>query len=222
MQPTRWQILEILKHRGQATVDELAKELGITLMAVRLHLVVLERDGLVSRSTVRTGPGRPTLIYRLTDRAEDAFPKAYDGLANDLIAAIRREYGPQGVERLCVAAGREKAAGLRERLGSEPPERRIAGYVQMMTEQGHLLKVDTAENGFFVHRYSCPYYRVARVNREVCVMHRKALADLMEAEVDMVSCLLDGDLHCSHLVRLGAPAKAQAPWQAQVEQRAGT
>jgi len=118
MQPTRRQIVEILKQRGRATVDELSKEIGITLMAVRLHLVVLERDGLVIRGSVREGPGRPTLVYRLTEQAEEVFPKHYDQLANNLLAAAKTELGAEGVEALLLRAAQQQAAELREQLGA--------------------------------------------------------------------------------------------------------
>jgi predicted ArsR family transcriptional regulator len=206
MQPTRRQIVEILMRRGRATVDELAKELGITLMAVRLHLVVLERDGLVSRSTVRTGPGRPTLVYRLTEGAEDVFPKAYDDLANHLLAAAKSEMGTARVEQMCLVAAHKMAAELRERLGAADVAKRVAAIAQVRQEEGALADWENAENGYFLHNYSCPYYRVARVHREVCVLHRQVLREALEADVETMSCLLDGDLRCSHLVRVPAPA----------------
>ena len=41
MQATREKIVELLKERGHATVEELADEVGLTQMAVRHHLNVL-------------------------------------------------------------------------------------------------------------------------------------------------------------------------------------
>lgn len=210
MQPTRLQILEILKRQGQATVEGLARELGITLMAVRLHLVVLERDNLVSRTSLRMGPGRPTLIYRLTAAAEDVFPKAYDELAAELLSALRRAGGSPAVETICQEAAAGLGQNLRERLAATgaAAERQVAGYAQLMTRRGHVVEYEQAENGYFVYSYTCPFYRVAQTHREVCVLHRDQLREAMNAEIEMISCLLDGDLRCSHLVRVPVPSEA--------------
>ena len=47
MQATRQRILEILKERGAATVEQLATELELTPVTIRHHLDILRRAGLV-------------------------------------------------------------------------------------------------------------------------------------------------------------------------------
>jgi predicted ArsR family transcriptional regulator len=209
MQPTRWQIVEILKLRGRATVDELSKELGITLMAVRLHLVVLERDGLVSRGSIREGPGRPTLLYRLTEQAEDAFPKRYDQLANSLLAAAKAELGAEGVEALMRHAAHSQAAGLLGQIGTGGLADRVADLVRAESREDALCRREEAEDGYFVHRYSCPYYRVAKQHPEVCALHRRTLSEALAAEVEPVSLLVQGEGRCSFLIREPAPVRAE-------------
>lgn len=211
IQSTRGQIVEILKRRGRARVDDLSKELGITLMAVRLHLVVLERDGLVSRRSVREGPGRPTLVYQLTEQAEEVFPKAYHELAERLLDVLKDELGLAPVEQLCGKAAQRMAGDLRERLGEQDEEQRLAAFVRGEQDHGNLVEWERAENGFLLHIYSCPYFRVARVHREVCVLHSRLLSELFGAKAEMVSCLLDEDGRCSHLLMRAAsePAEAQ-------------
>src|SRR5262245_24085541 len=68
MQRTRRQILNILKHRGKATVDELASEILLSSVTVRAHLAILDREGLVTFEEVRGAVGRPYYAYSLTDR----------------------------------------------------------------------------------------------------------------------------------------------------------
>ena len=48
MQSTRERILNILKERGQATVDDLSQELGLTAVTVRHHLDILRGEGLIA------------------------------------------------------------------------------------------------------------------------------------------------------------------------------
>jgi len=47
MQATRQEVLDYLRHHTQATVKALAEHLRLTPTAVRQHLTVLERDGLI-------------------------------------------------------------------------------------------------------------------------------------------------------------------------------
>lgn len=70
MQETRRHILESLKQRGQATVDELVIDLRqrrgdqITAVTVRHHLTRLEEDGLITQAAPRprTTPGARSTI----------------------------------------------------------------------------------------------------------------------------------------------------------------
>ena len=64
MQATRQRILEILKERNTATVEELAYDLGLTPVTIRHHLDILRSEGLVQAPQVkrRDTPGRPALL----------------------------------------------------------------------------------------------------------------------------------------------------------------
>ena len=77
---TRGWIVTLLRRSGR-TVEELARELGLTDNGVRAHLATLERDGIVrQRGSVRhgSGGGKPAYVYELAPEAEDLFPRAYE------------------------------------------------------------------------------------------------------------------------------------------------
>ena len=76
--PTREKIILLLKKRGAMAIDELSRELSITSMGIRQHLLSLERRGLIEYMTKRQGIGRPAFLYKLTAKADDLFPKEYD------------------------------------------------------------------------------------------------------------------------------------------------
>lgn len=200
-QSTRWEILQILKRQGEATVDSLARELGVSLMAVRLHLVVLERDGLVARRPLREGPGRPALAYRPTERAEDVFPKSYDALADRLLKALRQEFGNGQVERACAVAASSLAQSYQHRMVDKSLEERLEEWQRILSEDGYAADWEHVEGGYLLHEYSCPYYRVAQRHREICTMDRRLLQELLGVEVECIECLVDGAPRCTYLVR---------------------
>src|ERR1700730_11712270 len=86
--PGRRAVLSTLKTRGEASVEDVAEVLGVTVSAVRQHLVPLEQHGLVAHRDERPGPGRPRRRYCLTPAAESLWPKRYGQLTNQLLTFI--------------------------------------------------------------------------------------------------------------------------------------
>lgn len=95
-QPTRAELLRLLKERGEMTVKQLSAALGITPMGVRQHLDTLLREGRVTYRWHRHGPGRPCQLFRLTPSGDELFPRHYAHLALGLLqAAQARDFLPQ-------------------------------------------------------------------------------------------------------------------------------
>ena len=63
---TRKVILSMLKTQGPLSVHDIAKQLGITEMAVRRHIHSLEKDDLLEAKLVRQAMGRPSNVYTLS------------------------------------------------------------------------------------------------------------------------------------------------------------
>src|SRR3990172_8819772 len=100
MQRTRRQILDILKRRGKASLEELATAVELVPVTVRAHLSVLERDDLVQAEETRGRIGRPYFVYSLTPEAQELFPRSYHALSDRLLSALQEVYGPTGVKRV--------------------------------------------------------------------------------------------------------------------------
>ncbi|MHB0871141.1 MAG: helix-turn-helix transcriptional regulator [Chloroflexota bacterium] len=204
MQPTRWEILQLLKKRGRATVDELSRALDMTLMGVRLHLVVLDRDGYVRRSTVREKPGRPALVYSLTQKAEELFPKRYDLLAEKLLEALHLDCS-ESAGAILEAAARGMAAPLAGQLAGTPLHQRVEEIGRALDGVGTFASWERVDAGYLLHNYNCLFYSVAQRNREVCSMDGVFLKEILGVEVEQTECLLDGAPRCSFFV----PASTQ-------------
>src|ERR1041385_6800877 len=90
-------------------VNDLAADLALTDNAVRAHLLSLERDGLVKQSGIRRGFREPHFAYKLTNEAEQLFPKAYDRLLNALIMVLKDRLAPEAAENFLREVGRSLA-----------------------------------------------------------------------------------------------------------------
>ena len=86
--PARHAVLDLIR-RGERTVNTLAAQLRISDNAVRVHLIALERDGLIKRSgIVRSGTvGQPAAEYDITPAGEQELSRAYPAALAALAAA---------------------------------------------------------------------------------------------------------------------------------------
>src|ERR687889_2344402 len=108
---TRRRIVQLLKTEGPQGSAQLAERLGLTAMAVRLHLYALQEEGLVAAEDRPVPVGRPAKFWRLTREADRHFPEAYAELSVALIEAMQETLGEEGVGRVLASrcARREHA-----------------------------------------------------------------------------------------------------------------
>jgi predicted ArsR family transcriptional regulator len=81
-------VLYAVRRRGQATVEDVATQLDMTVSGARQHLAALVDDGLAEAVELPRPPGtrgRPQLAYSATQAADALFPKAYGELTNELL-----------------------------------------------------------------------------------------------------------------------------------------
>ncbi len=89
---TRQKIIDYLKEKEAATVDELAAVVRLTPMAVRYHLNVLQSENLIIAADIRhasSGRGRPQQVYRLSEAADVLFPVDYYSLTGYLLDEMK-------------------------------------------------------------------------------------------------------------------------------------
>lgn len=200
MQRTRRAILDYLKRRPGATVDELAAAAGIAPVTVRAHLAVLGEAGLLRASDVRHGRGRPLRRYYLTEAADSYFPKRYDRLATSLLAGLSQLEGHEAVGALVRHVAEGMAAGYLSRVAGRPLAERVAAIAGIIEEEGGAADWAATESGFVVREHNCPYASVSRCTDHVCEIDRQMVARLAEAPVTVTERLRDGADQCTFLI----------------------
>jgi predicted ArsR family transcriptional regulator len=202
---TRGQVVTLLS-RAARTVEELAAALGVTDNAVRSHLSVLERDGLVRQHGFRPSGGKPAYVYDVTPVAEQLFPKAYgpvlglvldvlgERLPADAVERLLREVASRLVAQSAAAAHRGGTAGDRiERAVAVLEE--LGGSVEVEDERAKNRKVR-------LRAYGCPLSSVVPKHPEVCQMLESALAEVIGAPVKEC-CEREGRPRCCFEVAFG-------------------
>jgi predicted ArsR family transcriptional regulator len=203
MQRTRRQILDILKKRGRATLEELAREVALSPVTVRVHLSVLQRDDLVSVEEVRGRVGRPYFVYSLTEEAEDLFPKRYHVLASRLLGGINEVLTPDAKQQLLSRIAEMWAAERSSRLAGKGLAEKVSEIARIRTEEGAIADWERVEGGYLLRQYNCPNLLVSRAHAQVCAIEEDYLAKLMDAPLIRQGCIGRGDRVCSFLIPEG-------------------
>ncbi|MGQ9804202.1 MAG: helix-turn-helix transcriptional regulator [Anaerolineae bacterium] len=201
MQETRQRILEIIKMRGQATVNELTRELGLTAVTIRHHLDVLYRDGLIGPPQVlrKAGPGRPQHIYRLAGEAEELFPKKYDRLTDALLEELEARMSSEELDAIIN--------GVAERMASQVSAEgdlgaRLGALMEFLNGLGYLATAQEEEGGYRIVVANCPYERVARRHALPCKVDSRLIALVTGVEPERVQQIATGSERCVYRLAL--------------------
>ncbi|HIE38162.1 MAG TPA: ArsR family transcriptional regulator [Anaerolineales bacterium] len=207
MQETRQRILEIIKARGQATVDELGRELGLTPVTIRHHLEILRSEGLIAppQSRRKKGPGRPQYVYRLGEEAEEFFPKNYHRLAEALLTELEARLPTEEMEEL-VEGTAERMAALVELPEGSDLSTRLEAALEFLNGLGYLASAETGDDGrYWLHIANCPYDRVARRHPQPCQIDERMISLLLGVDLERVEKIIAGGDRCTYLFPSGDP-----------------
>jgi len=202
--PTRRQILEALKKRGELSADDLSAQLGLTTSGVRQHLVALTSDGLVAHSQVREGPGRPRHCYHLTSAADALFPRAYSDLTNELLGYASDD-DPELVERLFERRRKRRVEDAKQRLASGGKDfaQKVEELAKILDEDGYLADFQAMPDaeGFLITEHNCAILGVARRYGQACSSEIGFLREaLPEAKIERVQHMIAGAHSCAYEV----------------------
>jgi predicted ArsR family transcriptional regulator len=205
MRNTRDQVLDLIKARGQASIAELAQDLGISTVSVRHHLAGLQGDGLVSAAEVRQGVGRPRLIYRLTEAAQERYPAKYMRLSERLLDELKVIMSPQALEDMFARMAEGVVAEYAAQLAGKTLEQKMALLVELLGAEGFMARWNRTGETIRLTEYNCPYLRIGQRHPEVCAIDQALISQVLNANVEKTTCVLSGDEHCAFVITPGEP-----------------
>ncbi|WP_370235009.1 MULTISPECIES: helix-turn-helix transcriptional regulator [Henriciella] len=200
---TRNTVLDLLKRGGPQSASALAETLGVTAMAVRLHLYELAEEGLIEETSKPQGRGRPTKIWSLTDAASRAFPDAHQGLALEMITSIREMFGEDGLARVIdrhsetqLAAYREHLAGLRD-IGA-----RVRRLTELRSAEGYMAAAARDGDDWLLIENHCPICSAAKACQRLCANELQVFQDALgpDIRVSREDHILKGARRCVYRV----------------------
>jgi predicted ArsR family transcriptional regulator len=202
MKSTRDQMRELLAARGEATVTEIAKALGMNQANIRRHLEVLRAEGLVDVSVRRHVVGRPSYVYSLSERAEEQSGH-YPRLVNRMVRRIASlpEGGPELLSQVFEGVAEDIAGAYRPLVTGATVEERVAQTSVALRDEGIVDHWRRDADGYHLMNTACPYRKAAELTDAPCHADHKTVELLVGAPVEQVARMVDGQPVCEYVVK---------------------
>ena len=116
----RLDILTALKRRGGMTVKELAAQFRMSYMGIKEHCLAFE------------------MLYRLTTRARDLFPGAYNPLTAEVLEAVQSTYGPAAPTKILFGIFNQRTEAYRVKIRFPGLEERAESLARLRDVEGYM------------------------------------------------------------------------------------
>jgi DeoR family suf operon transcriptional repressor len=187
-------VLRAIQLRGQARINDLAADLGISASAVRQHLGQLEASGAVRTRKVRDGVGRPHHVYSVTSRGHQLFRNDYGDLARFLLDEVGDVEEPDVFFQVLRRVGERLAETHRGEIEGNSLGERVQALSEWLARRGVPARVEKDGEAYELRSHGCPYHNVATENHAACEIERHVMARLLWADVERVDCMLGDNL----------------------------
>jgi predicted ArsR family transcriptional regulator len=201
MKSTRDLMRDLLSARGEATVGEIARELSLNQANIRRHLEVMRAEGLVDVRIQRHEVGRPSYVYRLTERAEEMsghYPRLVSRMVRQLAA---RDAGSGLLDEVFEGVAHDIAGAYRSSVTGSTVQERVAQTSEALKDEGIVDHWRKETDGFHLMNTTCPYRKAAEASQAPCQADHRTVQLLVGAPVEQVSRMVDGHAMCEYVVR---------------------
>lgn len=192
-------LLALLKRRGPRTILDLEAEAGLARESLRDHLRSLTAQGLVERSGVRrAGPGRPAVVYRLSERGERLFPQRQGELLGELATFLRAD-DPDALERFFAARAAARRPRLQARVAGLAGAERVRAVAALLDEEGFLAETEPGADGETRLRLChCPLRELVQVSHVACRAELALVEELLGRPARRESFMPEGGTSCTY------------------------
>jgi predicted ArsR family transcriptional regulator len=219
MEGTRLRILQLLQREGHATVDGLAKAIGLAPATIRRHLDILQRDRLVAFEEVRKKTGRPEYSFFLTEDGQEALPKDYDVLLDLVIRELAEMKpgdtsglgGSEILDQIFRSMSDKVWNEYREEIAGKSVRQRLETLIDLLTQEDFSPEVNVeVESGTLrVRLLNCPYRSVAMQNHAICTYDERLIGTILDLTTVRDSSIQHGQPGCTYSATID-PAEASS------------
>jgi len=203
MSDVKKELLELIKRNGTLSVDEAVERTDLAKTTLREHFLQMERDGTIKRGYVRSGPGRPSLQYKLTGDGHNQFPSHVSKMMGELLKflkkngedALMKSFFEQFWEKRFQKAKRLMVEADQEENGSP-----IGALMNMLKEEGFMpeYKEEKEDGMLCVKECNCPFREVVKETTLPCKLEAQFYKRLFGRDVERTTYIAEGDHACTY------------------------
>ncbi len=205
---TRQAILIRLKERGAQTAPALAKHLGVTSMAVRLHLYDLAAEQLIDFTEQKMQRGRPAKFWKLTEKAQDIFPDAHQSLAVDLLLSIKKTLGQKGLDDVVTAHSAGQLTQYKTQLcGINKTPAKLHKLAEIRTKEGYMASAHQDGADWLFNENHCPICAAAKTCTKLCANELWVFQQVLgpDVSIEREEHILGGARRCQYRIKTSRP-----------------
>lgn len=193
-------ILELLLRSGEATLADLEASLELATETLRDHLKALGAKGLVERAGVRReGPGRPHVLYRLSNAGVELFPRREGELLRELATFLQESGNVDLLEAFFDARVQRKRDALLRRVDHLEGLDRAEEVARILSEEGFMAEIDTTAEPR-LRLCHCPLREVVAVTQLPCRAEMTLVRELLGESLRRVSFMPEGASTCTYSI----------------------
>jgi predicted ArsR family transcriptional regulator len=205
---TKRTLLQLMKRRGEITLDDAIDATGYARTTLREHLNQLERDGLVQRRSERQGRGRPRLRYRITARGERLFPTRDGVLLRELLRHLKAKGEEELIAEFFESFWARRVEEVKHRIGqaggADDLERKLEVLEAILREEGFMPEIQIGDEGLVIRECNCPFAEAVKQTKLPCRLEAKFYGEIFDVTIERTGYLPDGDAACTYAVDIDA------------------
>ncbi|MFX0050346.1 MAG: helix-turn-helix transcriptional regulator [Candidatus Hodarchaeota archaeon] len=212
--PARERILRFLMHQGSTsdentyfTVKAIASSLDLSTNVVWNYLVTLEKEGFVFKKEKKGKTGRPAMVYSISEKGIELFPKTYMEFCITVLDEIKVMYGEDKLQMLFSNIGKKLALNISDQMKRQLSDKvdslefKLNKLVGIFEEHGTFPKLDEDETSYALTNYNCLMHGVAKVNPMICKVDETMMHELIGQSVFKEKCIGNGDSYCRFRIK---------------------
>lgn len=199
------ELLDLIKHKGQVTIDESVEETDLAKTTLREHFTQLERDGYIERSYERSGRGRPSLQFKLSKQGNSLYPSYEPQMMRELVRFLQSEGKEEALEMFFKKFWDQRYKKLELMLETEnvqSEEEKIRVVTKMLEEEGFMPEYEmNGEAGdLTMKECNCPFREVVKVTKLPCTLEEEFYRKVFEKNVERTTYIAEGDFACTYCI----------------------
>ncbi len=180
----------------------MAGELNINESAVRKHLDLLEKRGLVKFEFKKADVGRPKKLYRLTTKGRESFPHMSDLLLRLLSEEIHKKFDTEEMKELSDFLAQEITEEIAGDGIADDIDKTLDNVVKRFNLMGLYCTLETMDDEYIITYRNCVFREVSsEFSAWMCRVHRKVLKNVLgDIVVKQEHSILAGDPYCQQII----------------------